>query len=110
MANFNDRFNCIALIERFNHVARMRACGYDGFEANIKFRLIYVSLVDGDQIPLSLMMRDDSLGQLFLPALFRNVFHTDDLYMINESRVRLSVTVAQVGEEPRHLELAFWEE
>jgi hypothetical protein len=108
MASFSDPFNCIALIERFNHVAIMRACGYDGIEANRKFRLIYVSLVDGDQIALSLMMRDDSLVQLFLPPRFRNVFHTDDLYRINESRVRLSVTVAQVGEESRHLELAFW--
>jgi hypothetical protein len=88
----------------------MRASGYDGIEANIKFRLIYVSLVDGDHITLSLMMRDDSLGQLFLPARFRNVFHTDDLYRINENRVSLPVTVAQVGEEPKHLELAFLEE
>ena len=88
----------------------MRACGYDGIKANVKFRLIYVSLIDDNQIALSLVMRDDSLGQLFLPARFRNVFSSDDLYRINEGRVSLSVTIAQVGGGPRQLELAFWEE
>ena len=74
----------------------MRACGYDGIEANVKFRLIYISLVDDNQITLSLMMRDDFLGQLFLPARFRNVFSSEDMYRINESGVCLAFTVAQV--------------
>ena len=88
----------------------MRACGYDGIEANVKFRLIYISLVEDNQIFLSLMMRDDSLGQLFLPARFRDVFSSDDMYTINESRVSLAVTVSQVEGGPRHLKLDFWEE
>ena len=93
--SLHERFNSIAMIEIFNHIVRMRACGYEGIEANVKLRLIYVSLVD-NQIDLSLMMRDDSLGQLFLPAPFRNVFRSEDMYRINESSVSLAVTVAQV--------------
>ena len=74
----------------------MRACGYDGIEANIKFRLIYISKVEDNQIVLSVMTRDETLGQLYLPSRFRDVF-SHDMYAINESRVSLGVAVAQVA-------------
>jgi len=30
MASLTDRFNSIALVERFNHMARTQACSYEG--------------------------------------------------------------------------------
>jgi len=42
MAGLRDGFSSIALVERFNRVARTQACGYDGIETNIKFRYIYI--------------------------------------------------------------------
>jgi hypothetical protein len=73
--------------------------------------VIYVSNVDEDgrgaPFVLSLMMRDNSLGQLYLPPRFNNVFSSSDLYRINDDRVRFSVTVVKIGAGPRHLRLDF---
>ena len=40
MANLVDRLNSIAMIERFNNVARMQGCDYTGIEVNIAFRVL----------------------------------------------------------------------
>ena len=111
MASFTARFNRIALVERFNHTARMQACSYEGIEVNTRFRMIYVSNVDEDgrgaRVVLSLMMRGNSIGQLYLPPRFNNLFTTTDLCNINEDRVRFSVTVVKLGNGPRHLRFDF---
>ena len=106
MAYLVDRVNTIALIERFNHVARQRGCDYAGLEVNRAFRILFISTVEGDQHVLSLMM-GESLGQLVLPPRYSTVFHASDLYRIND-RLRLSLTVSQSGNGPRHLELGIW--
>jgi hypothetical protein len=56
MAHLVDRFNTIAMIERFNHVARQRGCDYAGIEVNRAFNVHFISTVEGDQHVLSLMM------------------------------------------------------
>jgi len=56
MAEFVDKVNSIALIERFNHVGRLQECGYAGIEPNIPFQVIYISVVEGRRIILSLKM------------------------------------------------------
>jgi hypothetical protein len=53
MAEFVDKINSIALIERFNHVGRLQECSYAGIEPNIPFRVIYISVVEGGRIILS---------------------------------------------------------
>ena len=63
MAAFVDRFNSVALIERFNHVGRVQECDYAGIATNIPFRVLYISIVEGGKIVLSLMM-GDTLGQV----------------------------------------------
>ena len=108
MTHLVDRFNTIALIERFNHVARQRGCDYAGIETNMAFRVLFISTVEGDQHIISLM-KGESLGQLVLPTRYSTVFHTSDLYRINEDRVRLSLTVRQTDNGPRHLELGILE-
>jgi len=108
MAEFVDKFNCVALIERFNHVGRMQECDFAGIEPNI-FRVLYISVVEGGRIILSLMM-GDSLGQVFLPPRFKNVFSNADMYRINDDRVRLCLQIRQSGGGSRHLELGFLEE
>ena len=108
MAHLVERFNTIALIERFNHVARQRGCDYAGIETNKAFRVLFVSTVEGDQHVISLMM-GESLVQLVLPSRYSTVFHTADLYRINEGRVGLSLTVRHTGNGPHHLELAILE-
>jgi hypothetical protein len=108
MAHLVDQFNTIALIESFNHVARQRGCDYAGIETNKAFRVLYVSIVEGDQHVISLMM-GESLGQLVLPSRYSTIFNNADLYRINEGRVGLSLTVRQTGNAPRHLELAIFE-
>jgi len=108
MAHLVERFNTIALIERFNHVARQRGCDYAGIETNKALRVLFVSTVEGDQHAISLIM-GESLGQLDLPSRYSTVFHTADLYRINEGRVGLSLTDRQTGNGPRHLELAILE-
>ena len=105
MANLVDRFNTIVMIERFNHVARQGGCDYAGIEVNRVFRVLFISTVEGDQHVLSLMMVE-SLSQLVLPPRYSNVFHTN-MYRINDDRVRLSLTVRQLGNVPRKLELGF---
>jgi len=40
MAEFVDLFNCVALVERFNHIGRMQVCDYAGIEPNISFRVL----------------------------------------------------------------------
>ena len=109
MADLIVRFNTVALIERFNHVARGRPCSYEGIEINTKFRLILISNVEKDsrgaRVVLSLMMRESSLGQLFLPPLFNNVFSSSDMYNINEERARLSITIVKLGDSSKHLRL-----
>jgi hypothetical protein len=108
MAHLVDRFSTIALIERFNHVARQRMCDYAGLETNMAFKVLFISTVEGDQHIISIMM-GESLGQLVLPTRYSTVFHTSDLYRINEYRVRLSLTVRQTDNGLRHLELAILE-
>jgi hypothetical protein len=78
MAEFVDRFNCVALVERFNHIGRMQACHYAVIEPNISFLVLYISVVEGGMIILSLTM-GESLGQVFLPPRFNNVFSADDM-------------------------------
>jgi hypothetical protein len=73
MAHLVDRFNTIALIERFNHVARQWGCDYVGIETNRKFRVLFISTVEGDQYIISLMM-GESLGQLVLPTRYSTYF------------------------------------
>ena len=109
MAEFCDSFNCVALIERFNHVGRMQECDYAGIEPNISFRRLYISVVEGGRIILSLMM-GNSLGQVFLPPRFKNVFSTADMYRVNDNRVSLCLQFEQSGEGSRHLELGFLED
>ena len=108
MAHVVDRFSAIALIEIFNHVARQRGCDYAGLETNRAFRVLLISTVEGDQHIISLMM-GESLSQPVLPSRYPTVFDTSDLYRINEDRVRLSLTVRQTGNGPRHLELPILE-
>ena len=48
MASLTDRFNNVALVERFNHVAQMQAWPLEGIEMDTKFRLIMISNVDED--------------------------------------------------------------
>ena len=109
MASLTVRFNSIALVERFNHISRMQACSYEGIEVNTKFRLLLISNVDEDgrgaRVVLSLKMRDNSIGQLYLPPRFNNVFTMFDLYTINKDRVRFSISVVKIGDGPRHLKL-----
>jgi len=111
MADLIVRFNTIALIERLNHVARGRSCSYEGIEINTKFRLILISNVEEDsrgaRVVLSLMMRDSSLGQLFLSPWFNNVFSSSDKYNTNGDRVRLSITIVKVGDSSKHLRRDF---
>jgi hypothetical protein len=109
MAAYVDRFNTIALIERFNHVGRVQECDYAGIATNIPFRVLYVSIVEGGRIVLSLMM-GDTLGQVILPPRFLNIFNSADLYRINDDRVRLCLLIRQSGGGPRYLELSFLEE
>jgi len=110
MAEFVDKVNSIAIVERFNHVGRMQACGYAGIEPNIPFRVIYISVVEGGRIVLSLMM-GDTLGQVVLPPRFQNVFNTSDMYRINDDRVRLCLQIRQSGVGgSQHLELGFFDE
>ena len=99
-----ERFNTIALIERFNHVARQRGCDYAGIETNKVFIVLFVCTVEGDQHVISLMM-GESFGQLVLPSRYSTVFHTAELYGINEGRVGLSLTIRQTGNGICHLEL-----
>ena len=109
MASLTDGFNSIALVEGFKHMARMQACSYEGIEVNTKFRLILISNVDEDgrgaRVVLSLMMRDNSLGQLCLSPRFNNVFTTSDLYTINNDMVRFFISVVKIGDVPRHRRL-----
>jgi hypothetical protein len=98
-----------ALIERFNHVYRMQENGYAGIEPNLPFRVIYISVVDGGRMILSLMM-GDSLGQVFLPPRFKNVFNTADMYRINDDSVRLCLQGRRSWGGSRHLELGLFEE
>ena len=74
MAHLFERVNTIALIERFNHVARQRGCDYAGIETNKAFRVLFVSTVEGDQLVISLMM-GESLGQLVLPSRYSSFSH-----------------------------------
>ena len=108
MTHLVDRFNTIALIERFNHVARQRVCDYAGIETNRAFRVLFIATPEGGQHVISLMM-GESLGQLFLPSRYSTVFHTGDLYRINEDRARLSLTGRQSNNGTRHLELGILE-
>ena len=109
MAHLIERVNMIALTERFNHVARQRGCQYAGIESNKAFRVLYVTIVEGDQLVISLMM-GESLGQLVLPSRYSFVFHPNDLYRVNEGRVGLSLTIRQIGNGPCHLELSILED
>ena len=43
-------------------------------------------------------MMGDSLGQVFLPPRFKNVFNTVDMYIINDDRVMLCLQIRQSGE------------
>ena len=108
MAAFVDRFNTVALIERFNHVGRVQECDYAGIDPNIPFRVLYISIVEGGRIIMSLMI-GDKLGQVILPPRFQNVFNNTDLYRINDDRVRLCLQIRQSGGGPRYLELGFLE-
>ena len=76
---------------------------------NIAFRVLYISIVEGDRHILSLIM-GGSFGQVVLPPRFTNVFHTTDLNRIDDDRVRFSLTTNQLGNGPRHLELGFLDE
>ena len=109
MAEFVDKVNSIALIERFNNVGRLQECGYAGIAPNIPFRVIYICVVEGGRIILSLMM-GDSLGQVFLPPRFKNVFNTADMYRINDDSVRLCLQGRRSWGGSRHLELGLFEE
>jgi len=108
MAEFVDRFNCIALVECFNHLGRMQECDYAVIEPNTPFRVIYISIIEDGRIVLSLIM-GDSLGQVFLPNRFINVFSTSDLYRINGDLVRFCLTIKQPVDGSRHLEMGFLE-
>ena len=109
MAHLVERVNTIALIERFNHVARQRGCQYAGIETNKEFRVLFVSIVEGDQLVISLMI-GESLGQLILPSRYSTVFHSNDLYRVNDGRVGLGLTVRQTGNGPCRLELTILED
>ena len=106
MAHLIERVNMIALTERFNHVARQRGCQYAG---RATFRVLYVSIVEGDQLVISLMM-GESLGQLLLPSRYSSLFHPNDLYRVNEGTVGLGLTIRQIDNGPCHLELSVLEE
>ena len=73
-------------------MARQRGCDYAGIETNKVFRVLFVSIVEGDELVISLMM-GESLGQLVLPSRYSTVFHSNDLYRVNEGRVGLGLTV-----------------
>jgi len=77
MAEFVDRFNCIALVERLEGCRNATTQG----SSQTSFRIIYISVIEGGRIVLSLMM-GDSLGQVFFPPRFYNVFSTADLYRL----------------------------
>ena len=109
MAHRIDRVNMIALAERFNHVARQRGCQYAGIATNIPYTVLYVSIVEGDQLAISLMM-GESLGQLVLPSRYTTVFYPSDLYTVNEGTVGLGLTIRQIDNGPCHLELSVLEE
>ena len=76
-------------------MARQRGCDYAGIVTNKAFRGLFVSIVEGDELVISLMM-GESLGQLVLPSRYSTVFHTNDLYRVNECRVGLGLTVRRV--------------
>ena len=109
MAHLIDRVNMIALTERFNHVARQRGCQYAGIASNTPFRVLFVSIMVGDQLVISLMM-GELLGQLVLPSRYSSIFHPNDLYRVNEGRVGLGLTIKQIDNGPCHLELSVLEE
>ena len=99
----------IALAERFNHVARQRGCQYAGIATNILYTVLYVSIAEGDQLAISLMM-GEALGQLVLPSRYTTVFYPSDLYTVNEGTVGLGLTIRQIDNGPCHLELSVLEE
>ena len=99
----------IALTERFNHVVRQRECQYAGITTNMLYRVLYVSIVEGDQLVISLMM-GESLGQLVLPSRYSSIFHPNDLYRVNEGTVGLGLTIKQIDNGPCHLALSLLEE
>ena len=109
MADHMHRVHMIALVERFNHVARQRGCQYAGITTNMLYRVLYVSIVEGDQLVLSLMM-GEALGQLVLPSRYSSVFHQNDLYRVNEGTVGLGLRIKQINNGPCHLELVLLEE
>jgi len=109
MAHLIERITMSALAERFNHVARQRGCQYAGIQTNNAFRVLYVTIEEGDQLVISLMM-GESLGQLVLPSRYSYVFTSNDLYRVNEGRVGLSLTIRQICNGPCHLELAVLED
>ena len=109
MAHRIDRVNMIALAERFNHVARQRGCQYAGIATNILYTVLYVSIAEGDQLAISLMM-GEALGQLVLPSRYTTVFYPSDLYTVNEGTVGLGLTIRQIDNGPCHLELSVLEE
>ena len=102
MAHLVDRFNTIALIERFNHLARQRGCDYAGIETNRAFMVLFISILEGGQHVISLMMGGIGPAGPSFTVLY--LFHTGDLYGIND-RVRLSLTVRLTNNGTRYLEL-----
>ena len=68
-----------------------------------------MSIVEGDQLVISLMM-GESLGQLVLPSRYSSIFHPNDLYRVNEGTLGLGLTIKQIDNGPCHLELSVLEE
>ena len=99
----------ISLVERFNHVARQRGCHYAGIATNMIYRVLYESIVEEEQLVISLMM-GESLGQLVLPSRYSSLFYPTDLYTVNEGTVGLGLTIRQIDNGPCHLELSVLEE
>ena len=98
----------VSLIERFNQVAMTKSVPLETIDTDKKYNLLMVSQDDdrrGARVVLSLML-GDTLGLLYMPSEFTNVFTQTDIWNINNDRVKYGLSIVNIdSEHPRKLRL-----
>ena len=97
-----------SLVARFNQVALTKVVPLETIDMDKKYKVLMVSHDEdryGSRVVLSLIMGDNTLGRLYMPPEFTNVFTLSDIWKIND-RVKYVLSKINIdAEHPRNLRL-----
>ena len=108
MDSLIELLNNVALIQRFNSVALEQTCPLETIWWT-------KNTADGDgweaRVVLSLKFNHNTLGQVYLPPQFTDIFTPSDIWVINNDRVRFVLTIVKIDDDhPKNLQLEFEDE